>query len=87
MGGGGGWDEGRGAEGVPVMRAREKLRRTRPGKWFGKAMGRASKALAGDGLVRDKSSAFKSVIAWRRGANEEHFLTLPSNTARDILHT
>ena len=37
-------------EGVPVMRAREKLRRTRPGKWFGKAMGRVSKALAGEGL-------------------------------------
>lgn len=32
------------------MRAREQLIRTRPGEWFGKAMGRVSKAVDGEGL-------------------------------------
>ena len=53
----GGSEAGRGAEGVPQMRAREQLMRTRPGKWFGKAMGRVSKVLEGEGLCREMVSA------------------------------
>ena len=35
---------------MPVMRAREQLMRTLPGKWFGKAMGRVSNVLEAEGL-------------------------------------
>lgn len=53
-----GREAGRGAEGVPVMRAREQLMRTLPGKCFGKAMGRVSKVREGEGLCR-QMLAFK----------------------------
>ena len=46
----GGREEGRGADGVPVMREREQLMRVRPELCWGKTMGRASKGLCGDGL-------------------------------------
>ena len=36
-----------------MMRAREQLMRTRPGKWLGKAMGRVSKVREGEGLCRE----------------------------------
>ncbi len=46
----GGSETGRGAEGVPVKRAREQLMRTRPDPWSGNATGRMSKALSGEPL-------------------------------------